>query len=360
MTIGREQYVPILKWRQGEYQALLRLDDVIKDKLVPLIVIPPVEWDFEEQKLKKNVEEHIEPFAKRLRAKWHKRPPLIHVHDSLAEQTVGAGERVMDKVFTKLRSNKEKSYPVVRLSRSKEFRRSIADIHAQDQMGIGFRVDLNELSKPGFNDDASDLLSEISVESEFVDLVIDVGGPKSFQPYADLANAIAGLVGKIRDLDSYRSFAIAGSSYSAVTWMKRPGGCASREEWMLYKQLIGVLRDGTRIPAYGDYGIESPEFVTLDMRLIKPAAKLIYATSSGWEVQKGRSFRDDPSQMKDQCSCVVKSAYFKGEEYSKGDRYILACANGGASTGNLSTWKWVGMNHHMTQVVEDLANFHAS
>ena len=360
MTIGREKYVPVLKWRQGEYQALLRLDDVVKDKLVPLIVIPPVEWDFEEQKLKKNAEEHIEPFARRLKVKWHKRPALIDVHDRLADETDGAGERVIEKVFSKLRSNKEVSYPVVRLSRGKEFRRSIADIHAQDRMGIGFRVELNELAKSGFNDDASALLSEISVEPASVDLVIDIGGPKSFQPYADFANAIAGLVSTISDLDSYRSFVIAGSSYPAVTWMKRPGGYASREEWALYKQLVDVLPEGTRIPAYGDYGIESPEFVALDMRVIKPAAKLIYATSSGWEVQKGGSFRDDPSQMKDQCSSVVASAYFKGEKYAKADEYILDCANGAASTGNLSTWKWVGMNHHMTQVVEDLANFHAS
>ena len=62
------------------------------------------------------------------------------------------------------------------------------------------------------------------------------------------------------------------------------------------------MPDGFRKPAYGDYGIESPEFIELDMRVIKPAAKLIYATSNGWEVQKGGPFRDDPSQMKDQCS----------------------------------------------------------
>ena len=208
MTIGREKYVPVLKWRQGEYQALLRLDDVVKDKLVPLIVIPPVEWDFEEQKLKKNTEEHIEPFARRLKVKWHKRPALIDVHESLADETDGAGERVIDKVFSKLRSNKEVSYPVVRLSRGKEFRRSIADIHAQDRMGIGFRVELNELAKSGFNDDASALLSEISVEPASVDLVIDIGGPKSFSALrrlrecnsrAGIDNQRLGLVPVLRD-----------------------------------------------------------------------------------------------------------------------------------------------------------------
>ena len=40
-------YIPILKWRQGEYLALDRLEDRVKDKVLPLIEIPPIEWDFE-------------------------------------------------------------------------------------------------------------------------------------------------------------------------------------------------------------------------------------------------------------------------------------------------------------------------
>ena len=45
------QYVPVLKWRQGEYQSLHRLDDTVKDTIFPLINIPPIEYDFEEKRL---------------------------------------------------------------------------------------------------------------------------------------------------------------------------------------------------------------------------------------------------------------------------------------------------------------------
>ena len=65
MNIAHDKYVPILKWRQGEYQALTRLDNQIKGQINPLIVVPPVEFDFEEWRAKKTVQEHIEPFAKR-------------------------------------------------------------------------------------------------------------------------------------------------------------------------------------------------------------------------------------------------------------------------------------------------------
>ena len=38
-------YVPILKWRQGEYLALEKLAQDIKDYVMPLIEVPPLEWD---------------------------------------------------------------------------------------------------------------------------------------------------------------------------------------------------------------------------------------------------------------------------------------------------------------------------
>ena len=47
------KYVPVLKWRQGEYQTLHRLSDSIKDSITPLVNIPPIEWDFEEKRMKK-------------------------------------------------------------------------------------------------------------------------------------------------------------------------------------------------------------------------------------------------------------------------------------------------------------------
>lgn len=37
MPITHTDYVPILKWRQGEYQALWRLADATKDRTIPLI-----------------------------------------------------------------------------------------------------------------------------------------------------------------------------------------------------------------------------------------------------------------------------------------------------------------------------------
>ncbi len=39
-------YSPILKWKLGEYLALSRLNESVKNHIVPLIEIPKVGYDF--------------------------------------------------------------------------------------------------------------------------------------------------------------------------------------------------------------------------------------------------------------------------------------------------------------------------
>ena len=41
-------YVPCLRWRLAERQALAELSDKAKDSVVPLITIPDLEFDFED------------------------------------------------------------------------------------------------------------------------------------------------------------------------------------------------------------------------------------------------------------------------------------------------------------------------
>lgn len=47
MVIWPSAYVPSLRWRLGEYQALSRLSEGAKERIVPFIVVPEIEFDFE-------------------------------------------------------------------------------------------------------------------------------------------------------------------------------------------------------------------------------------------------------------------------------------------------------------------------
>ncbi len=357
MNIAHDKYVPILKWRQGEYQALTRLDNKTKEYINPLIVVPPVEFDFEEWREKKTVQEHIEPFAKRFCEKWG-RNALIDIHQSLETETMNNGLSVISHIFKELRKKDCYGIPVCSLKSSNSLLKDIKTIIKNDKYGVCVRVRLEELINPSFNSFITDLMKAISVKYQEVDLVIDLGEPKSFTPYDIFSKALVAGIKRINNLNDYRSFVISATSLR-VSDVKKPGGEVERHEWLLYKQLIGDLC-GIRAPSFGDYTIETPDFINQDMRMIKPAGKIVYTSDDVWFISKGTAYRDNPAQMTAHCHTIVHSGHYCGDSYSYGDKRISDTMKGIANTGNLSTWKQVGVNHHLTKVAYQLSSFHGS
>ena len=135
-----------------------------------------------------------------------------------------------------------------------------------------------------------------------------------------------------------------------------------RWEWILYKRLVRSLRKAkVRLPTFGDYGINHPNLVALDMRLLKPSGTIRYTTDAGWFIVKGPNVRDTGfQQYRKHCRTVMAFEDYEGAEFSKGDRYISECAAGSVSTGNLTTWRKVGTNHHLEKVVRDISSLFGS
>src|SRR5688572_2349430 len=102
MMLGPQSYVPCLHWRAAEYQALLRLSDVAKERVKPLIVVPKPEYDFEKKRMKKSVPEQIEPFAKQFKLKWGDQPAWIDTHPEIASVLLPDGKLPLGSVFDAL------------------------------------------------------------------------------------------------------------------------------------------------------------------------------------------------------------------------------------------------------------------
>ena len=77
MDFDHNHYVPCLRWKQGEYQAVLRLRPTTKSALTPLIDISEIGWDFATRSDAKSLDEHLERFAYRLHIKWGIHPCFV-------------------------------------------------------------------------------------------------------------------------------------------------------------------------------------------------------------------------------------------------------------------------------------------
>jgi hypothetical protein len=359
MNIGPDTYVPSLRWRQGEYQSLFRLSDAAKAKVVPFITLPPIEFDFEEWKPKKTAQEHVEPFAKRFNDKWKLRPAWIDVDPTLQTAVMDSGLDVVSHIFSELRQFKASAVPVVSLDHAPVVVAAIAAVLAKDKKGVAIRARVEHMMRPDFAKDIAALLALMKVADQEADLIVDLGTP-AYEPYGNFSSALVAALTKVPQINAFRSLVLMGTAFpNSMKEVDVPGGTLERHDWLFYKHFIASLPSSARRPAFGDYTTVHPGFVALDMRMIKPAGKIVYTSKNVWMVRKGGAFRDNPGQMHDHCDYIVKSGAFCGATYSVGDDYIARCALKQVGTSNLSKWKEVGISHHIMHALRDLSSLGA-
>ena len=360
MILTKDMYVPALRWRQGEYQALARLVAAAKDRIVPYITIPEVEFDFELWQPKKTVQEHVHPFAARFNAKWGQRPAWVGVHPSISGKPMGDGRDILTYVFEALREFNARAIPAVPLDETPAIIASVRTIVDIDGCGAAIAIRLETLMKPDARTRIVGLAAALGLTLDEVDLVIDLGAP-NFEPYDAFAGALVVAMRRLGDLHIFRNFVMIGTAIpETFKDVAKGADQLVRHDWLFYRVLLGKMPVGMRQPNYGDYTIVHPDFTPLDMRKIKSAGKLVYTTPAAWEVRKGGAFRDTPEQMHDHCASIVASGKFNGASFSSGDDYIAKCAAHTKGPSNQPWWKFVTINHHITHVLDDLSTLGAA
>lgn len=357
---NHRHYVPILKWKMGEYQALSRLAGPVKDRITPLLEIPPVGFDFETQRNKESADDHLGDFGKRLKSKWQARPCFVDLKHLPAATRCAGGRHCVEVLFETARAEGCAAIPVVSFANDAAFLAAVATVSRQDRRGVCLRLSLPDFDRHNLQADIENLLRPMADGYGECDLVIDLGTP-TYVPIAIMVTIMQTLMARVPMLNQWRTVTIAGTSYpNSVANIAAPYQLLPRHEWQAYRAFIATIGHETRIPTFGDYAVAHPDLVELDMRMIKPFAKLRYTITDHWHVARGTPVRTHGfGQYQQMCATLVALPYFSGHAFSAGDAYIADCAAGTVTTGNLSTWVWVSTNRHLTKVVDDLASAHA-
>jgi hypothetical protein len=354
-------YVPVLKWRQGEYRALKSLDEEVKESVVPLIEIPPIAWDFVEEQPQKNVPAHLESMPQSLADHWTGKcfvdfrflvSEPVPTEELNENQGVDLAGQLL-QFFDDLRLRQPAAIPVTGPSRDSAFQDAVREIANRGDTGVCVRLNLED----AFGEAALPAIgSVLSVAPELIDVVVDLQNVDPNQ-LALLRVVLKGFLGKLSK-HGYRSVALVGSSFPRDLSEVSPGiGNITRSEWNLWSQMRGEL--GTSV-AFGDYGISGVDVREIDPRIMVASASIRYTTDNEWLIFRGRSLRETRFggyvQFRTLSTQVVNHAAYCGASFSRGDQYLFKCAHSLVGTGNLTTWRQVGTNHHITFVVRQLAS----
>lgn len=359
MDFDHRHYVPCLRWKQGEYMAIAALSAASRKRVVPLIEVPEIGFDFETWSNKKTLDEHIKPFGKRVADKWGRRRPclvdLIHMSEG---KFMADGDHPVTRVFEGLRTHKCSATPVTGLARDITYQQAIRGVISTDNRGVCIRVTLAEAAKPDLKAMLDALMEQLQVSPNECDFVLDLGAP-NFEPIDGFTKLLHALLSRMPYQDRWQTITIVGTSFpETMAAIGNDPTMIWRWEWLLYKGLVAkLIKQKARIPTFGDYGINHKDVPRLDMRLVKPSATIRYTIDDAWLIIKGPNVRDYGfEQYRDHCRTLVKTSYFRGSGFSMGDAYIQKCGLGKERTGNLSTWRKVGTNQHLEKVVQDIAS----
>jgi len=352
-------YVPILKGKEGEFSALRALKPKTKDSLTPLIEVPPIPWDFESEKPAKSIDGHLEPIAAKLIGAVGEEKrffvDLLWVQDSQVDGAI----HPLDFVLGKLRQQNGKAIPVTGIDRDEGYQEAIRRIVHEDGRGICLRVQSNSFEE-FFDGGADDLLESLDITAADADLIIDLKaiGPDQSEP---IAIAALSVVRSIPNINEWRSLTFAASAFpqNLIDITARTIETITRAEWLVWGSLRG--RRLPRRPTFGDYAIAHPEPSEVDPRIIQMSANIRYTIEREWMIIKTRGARHTGfEQFRDLCRALVNTDEYAGADFSWGDSYINSCAAGSVDTGNATTWRRVGMNHHLTLVVDQISSLGAS
>jgi hypothetical protein len=351
-------YVPVLKGKEGEFAALEALFSDVRGQVMPLIEVPPIPYDYVNERPARSLEDHVAGIAQRLQQCWPKSPLYLDFPWFEEDERLSDGRVALDAVLKDCLELKVEAVPVVSRSSSGDYISAASQYANSKSSPVCFRLVVKDFEEDvDLDGEVERILKLLRVESTSIDFVLDLEDLGSDASRAVLvARSIFSVIPR---KDDWRRIILVGASFpedlsdvDASTVSRLP-----RQEWQLWKTLQRKPERLPRSMIFGDYAISHPIPRELDPRTMRMSASIRYTTRDEWLVVKGRNVRQYGfDQYFTLSKALVERPEFSGRTFSWGDAFIADCADGMAGPGNATTWRKVGTNHHITLVTRELAN----
>lgn len=352
---AKNYYVPILKWKRGEQKAIENLSKTSLDTIMPLLEIAPIEFDYQNNKPKKTIDEHIINIPDSILSSLNSTPCFIDGFTIEDEDLLMDGTHAIEFIIGNSIKNGCNVIPVTGISREIEYDNAIKNMLDNNTID-SLCIRIEESSFSTLNSDLQSLLNKFNITPDKCHIVIDL---KEIKPtsISSLQLVLPMLINNIINLNDWISITLAATTFpvNLSTVAKNSTKILSRSEYDLWNQ-INNNSNLIRSIQFGDYAISNPEYTDMDPRYITMSGNIRYTIDNGYLIYKGITTKSNGfSQMIPMCEDLVKTKYFSGETFSWGDKQIYNCANGIGTTGNAETWRRIGTNHHIEFVVDQLS-----
>lgn len=343
-------YVPILKGRQGELDALREVSSNTRRAMTPLLEVVPKDENEDSATVYKVCQQTVEKLAAR-----YTDPIMLDGGHFDLDAVVDGDRGVVAVLADAARTARVVAQPVLRVGDPSRAVREARGAHAVDGRGLTVRLGGEELDEePEDLDHLFDtLLTQAGVDRSDTDLILDVGPVDADVAVRGGARMVTSFIRDLPSIGAWRSLTVASgafpvdlSQFTADVIGERP-----RFDAQLFDRVR--TRKLPRQPDFGDYAVAHPALTVGNM--FSPPPQLRYTASEHWLVLKGR--RTDPrgnAQFHRICEVVAHHPEFAGTPTGSADRRIAHGSPEGP--GNGTTWRMISTTHHLDYVTLRLTN----
>lgn len=327
-------YVPVLKYKQGEKDALYTLTDEIKENIRPMLEITPDIID------KQNFS-GTEDF-------WNAKH-YIAISPEIS------GDLDDDKFFSMLsKFKKEFVIPTITLTDAVE---KTSKLTSESSNGVALRLFIEEILDDDFEERYTEMLNLLDLSN--TDLIISVQFVDSTK-VNETSFVIRGAINLISHLNKFRNVIFSSNSFpGALEVEKKKLTLIPRNETKVFEKVkTEFLKKDVEI-IYSDYAINHWSYFKF-IPGMQPSFNIRYTTNDVYVIYKGDTVKKGGLNIEkviEGCKLLVESPYFCGKTYSWGDNEIFDKSIGeSAGPGSLTTWRAIGTNHHITFMVNLLSS----
>jgi hypothetical protein len=352
-------YTPILRFKRGEQTALTNLSDAHKAATKPLLNIashdfnPPPGGDTDG-----TFDQRISQDADRLNSAWTGHTAAVDLGDIDPEARCTGGVHPVRHFFNQVATadNRAIASPVLRFESDDDYVAAVASICADYNVSPVFRMTPDDLAERDIEDVVRAMLDTCDVRAADADFVVDMGYIETIGRSIITARGALGVVPFAADWASLSL--VAGSFPENLSGFIVGTHSVERHEWAVW--LANRAAAGREI-SYGDYATIHPIPVEdgLDPRTMNPTASVRYTFEDTWLLLRGQGTRTRGgpgfSQFLTHADNIVTMPQYRGPAFSFGDAKIMRIHHREEGQGNLETWVTIGVNHHIAEIVGQLA-----
>lgn len=347
-------YVPILRWKRGEWVALRELSEDTRGTLTPLIEITPRSFAPRRSGVASTASDALSKIAQDLVSNWGRRRAFIDFWLLPPDLHTGSGCHSLLYFVQEAMRLGASITPVTGLGRARQYQGAAASAMARGGCGVCIRLLRGDLNRPSLAADLDTLLAQLGAGRDQADMLVDL------QYIGDAVPDWSRIIRRVPYRDQWRTFTVGAGAFPVdLTALTVGVHSLRRSDWLAWRALADETSAHGRRPTFADYSIQHGVY-TEPPEGANVSASIRYTSQESWVVIRGQGLRNEngpgSAQYHSEAQWLCRqSGVFCGNNFSYGDGYIHERAVVTDPPGSPETLLRAGFNHHLTFVVRQIA-----